>query len=300
MKKIYVTGSAGLVGSRLVELMDRKYELLMPEIKELDILRVNDLSTFWKKEKPDAVVHLAAFTDVGEAENQRGDRKGFCWKINVEGTSNLAKICREYGTLLVYVSTDNVFSGSISDRGPYEETHKPEKDENKLTWYGFTKAKGEEKVQEILNGYTSIIRIIYPVRAKFSDKVDYLRKPLQLYREDKLYPLFYDQQISITFIDEACLAIDRIISDKKTGIYHSCSSDTTTPHELVSYFLKKLEGNDIKVKKASLDEFLKQVDNPVRYPKYGGLKVEETEKKLGIKFSSWKEIIDELVKQGIQ
>jgi len=49
-----------------------------------------------------------------------------------------------------------------------------------------------------------------------------------------------------------------------------------------------------------MDDFLKKVDNPVRYPKFGGLKVIESEKKLGIRYSTWKQIVDKLVLQGIE
>ena len=108
MERIYVTGSAGLVGSRFVELMDNKYELLTPEVNELDILKKKNLIAFWEDKKPDAVVHCAAFTDVGKAEEQRGEKKRMCWKVNVEGTANLAEMCRNYDTFMVYISTDRL------------------------------------------------------------------------------------------------------------------------------------------------------------------------------------------------
>ncbi|MFC1710319.1 SDR family oxidoreductase [Patescibacteria group bacterium] len=298
MKKVYVTGSAGLVGSRFIELMGDKYNLLTPEINDLNITKINELSSFWEKEKPDMVVHFAAITDVGESENQRGNMNGSCWKVNVGGTENLTKICKKHGTFMVNISTDYVFSGGAFDKGPYKETHKPEKDETKLSWYGYTKAIGEEKVHEILGNNTCIVRIVYPVRANYSGKPDYLKKPLQLYREKKLHPLFNDQQISITFIDEACIAIDKIISGNRRGIYHVCSSDTTTPYDLISYYIKQLEGDKVKLKSASIDDFYKKVNNPVRYPKYGGLDSKWTEKQLNLRLKKCKEIVDELIMQG--
>ena len=80
----------------------------------------------------------------------------------------------------------------------------------------------------------TILRLVYPVRAKYSPKLDYLRKPLSLFDQGKLYPLFSDQQVTITFIDEACLALGKIIDGKLFGIFHASTPDLSTPFKLVS------------------------------------------------------------------
>jgi hypothetical protein len=56
--------------------------------------------------------------------------------------------------------------------------------------------------------------------------------------------------------------------------------------------LEKARGVKNIVKPISVDEFLKTAGNPVRYPKYGGLKVGSTQKELGMKFRAWKQIVD--------
>lgn len=300
MKEIYVTGSDGLVGSRFVELSSNKFNLLTPEIDELNILDKEALDSFFAKEKPDFVVNFAAHTNLNKAEDQRGDKNASCWQINVEGTKNITEMCRKHGVFLVHISTDNVFSGSKDDQGPYSEGHKIETDSSKLTWYGFTKAEAEREVLKALGNQACILRLIYPTRAKYEKKLDYLRKPLDLFDQGKLYPMFTDQQISVTFIDEVCLAIEKIIEGKKTGPFHASSRNITTPHEIISYLIEKARGEKNTVIKLSLESFLKTVDNPVRYPKYGGLKVEKTEKALGIKYSTWQEIVDQLVEQGLK
>jgi hypothetical protein len=49
-----------------------------------------------------------------------------------------------------------------------------------------------------------------------------------------------------------------------------------------------------------LGEFLKSANvSPSRYPKFGGLEVALSEKRLGLEFLSWRQIVDELVKQGL-
>lgn len=292
---ILVTGASGLVGSRFVELFPQKDQLATPDLPDFDLTnRANCLSTV-SRINPGVIIHFAAFTDVCQAQIQRGDKTGSCWQVNVTGTSNLTEAARICSARLIYISTDMVFPGSKEDPGPYSESHPLPADPQSVTWYGASKGEGER----IVSGFGTIVRIIYPARAVYPLKLDYLRKPLKLFDAGQLYPLFTDQQISLTFIDELCLALERIITADLTGTFHVSSPDTATPYELISYLIDQTRGQTHAVKPASLRQFLATANNPVRYPMFGGLKVRETEKKLGLKFSSWKKIIDQLVEQGI-
>lgn len=298
-KKVLVIGSQGLVGSRFVELYSQTYHLITPEYPGFDLNNQKQVFNYIQRESPEIIIHLAAYTNVAEAENQRGDKNGECWRVNVEGTKNLVDAVKNPKTRFIFISTDMVFSGSKKDPGAYLEDHNPEEQSSKLTWYGFTKAQAERVVQKVLGAQATILRIIYPVRAKYDLKLDYLRKPLELFDQGKLYPMFADQQVSIAFIDEVAVTLEKIIDGNHTGIFHCSSRDTTTPYELISYLIAKVRGKTGAVQKSSLAEFLKTVDTPVRYPMYGGLKVEKTQKALEIKFSSWKEIVDKLISQGL-
>lgn len=271
--KILVTGASGLVGSRFVELYPNPQDLLTPGLDEFDLVNPKE---YLSKNNPDVVLNFAAYTNVSEAEKQRDDKNGPCWQINVEGTRNLVSALPA-NTRLIHISTDMVFSGSS---GPYKENDIPETDQSKVTWYGFTKAEAER----VVGNRGTIVRLIYPVRSKFADKLDYLRKSLDLFNQDKLYPLFTNQQISITFIDEACIVLQKIIDQNLFGIFHMSCPDTTTPYEIITYLLQKL-GKDISsVQKSSVDS--------KRYPKFGGLKP-------SFEFSTWRQIVDKLIEQGI-
>lgn len=296
MKKVFVTGGSGLVGSFFVENYSQKYNIIAPNYPEIDLTKKETFEYIIKKEKPDIIVHFAAYTDVSQAESQRDDRDSSCWQVNVEGTRNLVSLAKELGCHFIHISTDYVFPGSEENTGPHSESDLPETDSSKVTWYGFTKAEAERVVNNILGKERTILRLVYPVRAKYPSKLDYIRKPLSLFDQGKLYPLFTDQQVSITYIDEACMTVNKIIEGKYYGIFHASTPDTTTPYELINYVVEKTRGVKNAVKSASLDEFLKSSgSSPVRYQKFGGLKVEKTQKVLGIKFSPWHQVIDKLV-----
>jgi dTDP-4-dehydrorhamnose reductase len=289
MKKVLVTGASGLVGSRFIELFRNKYDFATPEYPEFDLTNKESIFSVIKNTNPDVVVNFAAYTNVGEAENQRGDKNSACYKINVDGVKNLISVLSPE-THFIQISTDMIFSGSEKDPGPYNEDHTTDFKEDELTWYGYTKNLAEKEV-------STILRLIYPVNPKYDLKLDYLKKPLLLFDQGKLYPMFTDQQVSIVLVDKVAEALNKIIDGNKKGIFHASSSDTSNPFELFSYLLEKARGVKNVVKPTSLSEFLKTVDNPVRYPRFGGLKVEKTEKELGIKFASWKETVDEFVSQ---
>lgn len=293
MKEILVTGNSGLVGSRFAEISRHKNRLLLPSETELDITDKDCVGNYFRESMPQAVVNFAAYTDVSAGENQRGDETGLCYRLNVEAVRSLLAACGE-NAYFVQIGTDMVFPGNATDPGPYAEDHPVNAIEKNLTWYGYTKALAEKMVLQKPGGRGATLRLIYPVRAEYTAKLDYLRKPLRLYDEGKLYPLFSDQQVSLALIDEICLTLDQMIDREPGGIFHASSADTGTPYEIVSYLLEKTRGVKDAVEPASLAEFLKTVVNPTRYPMYGGLQVSQTEKLLGIKFSPWREVVNQL------
>ena len=291
-EKILVTGAHGLVGSRFVELC-KGHELLTPDLPEFDLADVESVYKTVTEFNPDWVIHFAAFTDVNAAEKQPHDETSLAWKVNVEGVHNLTNAF--LSDKIIHISTDMVFSGGLDNPGPYAEDSNLEKDKDKLTWYGWTKNQGEKV---ILEHGGSILRIIYPVRAEFPAKLDYIRSNLQRFAEGKMFPLFDDQQISIAYVDEVVATINAIIDQDARGIFH-CSSDTTTPFELIKYTLDQLGEDLSSLKAASIVEFLKTQTNPYRYPQWGGLKTAITEKELGITFSTWQTVVEKLIAQGL-
>lgn len=57
--------------------------------------------------RPECVIHCAAYTAVDKAE----DEQELCYKVNVNGTENIAKACKSIDAKMIYISTDYVFNG---------------------------------------------------------------------------------------------------------------------------------------------------------------------------------------------
>ncbi|MCL2661734.1 MAG: NAD(P)-dependent oxidoreductase [Oscillospiraceae bacterium] len=161
--KILVTGAAGQLGMDVMaELETRTQENRPPvltqenrppvflgiDIADLDITDGEAVRAYLTTHKPQCVIHCAAYTAVDKAE----DEPELCFKVNVQGTENLAKACREIDAEMIYISTDYVFSGE-GDK-PYETDAVKEP----VSTYGKSKLAGEEAVAFHLDRYY-IVRI---------------------------------------------------------------------------------------------------------------------------------------------
>ncbi len=301
--KLLVTGGSGLVGSHFVKYYSGKSHcnlILSPNENQLDITSKQSVTSYIKNHEINAVIHFAAFTDVNQSEKQRNDRTGSCWKINVDGTNNLLEVILAKNKIgkrdihFIYISTDGVFSGSKDNPGPYAEDKSTENNQNFLSWYGWTKKEAEELVKNNLKDFT-IVRISNPVRAVYTGKLDYVRKILYLFDSGKLHPMFTDQYLTLTNIDEITKTLTLVIERNLFGIFHVSSPNIFTPYKLATLLIEKARQKKNVVKQTSIENFLSR--NPSRYPQYGGLKVEQTEKKLNLRFLRWEEVIKNLTKQ---
>ncbi len=292
-EKVLVTGATGLVGSHFKE-KAYDFKILAPNTSELNLQNESSIANYLSEHNPDWIINFAAFTDVNAAERERGDESGLCWQINVGGVASLLKNYKSNN--FIQISTDMIFEGSKENPGPYDEQAKIPDNYNNLTWYGWTKNRAEKLVSD--RGGT-VVRIIYPVRAGFVGKLDYIRGPLYKIASGKMHPLFSDQQISITYINELTEGLKTIINDDHHGIFH-VSSDTTTPFDLISRVLQELGEDPQQLKSSSVVEFLKTQGPAYRYPLYGGLKSKQTEEMLNLHLSTWQTVVEKLAAEGLR
>ena len=287
-----------MVASRFIDLAKKKFEITPADEKILDITNNNAVEKYFTENRFDTVINFAAFTNVDGAELQKGDESGPVWKLNVEGPQNLAEVCKKNNIFLIHISTDFVFPGNETTPGPYGEDLPIPESQDGIGWYGWTKNRAEKVVSSI-GSRVSIIRYGYPFRAAAYDKKkDWARNLINLYNEHKLYPLFDDQIHSVLFIDDLTEPLTKIVNEELEGIFHIASKDTTTPYEIGLYLLEKYTGKKIEIQKGSLTEFLK-IPGKAPRSRFGGLKVDKTEKELGMRFKTWREMVDAFTAQGL-
>lgn len=108
-------------------------EVLACDHSALDISDEEAVRAFFKRERPQAVINCAAWTDVDACESN--PEKAFA--VNARGPENLAVNCHRVGARLVTISTDYVFDGA--KQGFYTQRDDP----NPQSVYGRAKLEGE-------------------------------------------------------------------------------------------------------------------------------------------------------------
>ena len=290
--KIIGTGLSGLVGSRIVELLKDKYEFVDFSLDSgVNVLDKESLSAAFKNHKDAvAVLHMAAFTDTNAAWEQRGDKSGICYQLNVEGTRNILELAQKYNQYFVYISTDFVFDGTKTT--PYTETDTP----NPIEWYGETKYLGEKVV--IDSGYqAAIVRITYPYRANFDKKPDIIHKVLTKLQNSEVVKMFSDQICTYTFIDDIATSLDKFFKNKYTGIYHLVGSSSHSPYEMAKLVAKTFGYDENLVQSCSLEDYIKSQPEGSRPWQKTLITSNQKVKDLGIEMKTLEEGLNEIKKQ---
>lgn len=227
--KVLVTGVAGQLGHDVMnELHKRGYEGVGSDIApkysgaddgtavtkmdyvQMDITNSQEVTETIKKVNPDVVVHCAAWTAVDLAEESENKEKVMA--INVGGTENIAKVCKELDCKMVYISTDYVFDGYGTR--PWEEDCK---DYAPLNVYGESKLMGEKVVSLNLEKYF-IVRIAWVFGVNGNN---FIKTMLKVGKKFDTLKVVNDQIGTPTYTyDLSRLLVDMIETDKY-GYYHA-------------------------------------------------------------------------------
>lgn len=249
MKKILVFGGSGLVGSKFINLYNQIFDIKSPTVTEVDILNKDAIIKAVQEFNPDAIINFAAFTQVEEAENQKGDKEGICYLINAIGAKNAASVCKEFDKKLVHISTEYVFDGTKAE-SPYTEEDEP----NPINWYGATKLFGEEFVLES-GCQATIVRISMPFSPFYAEKKDIARFFLEELKSGKRIRAIEDQRVTPTLVSDIAGALRILLESGSSGFYHVSSTDSVTPLEFVKTITEAFKLNYSLISGISLEEF---------------------------------------------
>ena len=294
--RILVTGSNGLLGQKLVELLLTKDDYLIAtakstlaidlpkgEFHSLDITNPDEIQKVIQQSKPDAIINTAAMTQVDHCETEREK----CWANNVTAVESLVKVCEKTKTHLIHVSTDFIFDGT---RGPLDESEKP----NPLSYYGESKLAAEIAIQKS-NIDWAILRtvLVFGVTKDMSRSniVLWVKKSLE---EGNVINVVNDQWRTPTLAEDLAMGCYLAATKKIKGIYNISGDEMMTPY-------------DIAIKTADffgLDKSLiQQTDStkfkqPAARPPKTGFIIDKAKRELGYKPHSFVEGLG-VLKSGI-
>ena len=272
--KLLITGASGLYGSKLAQLaLAKGIEVYSSDIQslsvygnfvKLDISGKEQVEEAFKTIKPDVVVHAATLTDVDKCETN----KELAWKVNVEGTKNIAEAAKSAGSFLIYISTDYVFSG---EKGSYKETDKPDP----INYYGLTKLKAEEIVQTQAEYFIARPSVIYG-STPAAGKVNFALWLIETLRKGEHVKIVTDQWNTPTLNTNLAEMTLEVIERRLTGIYHLCGATRVSRFE----FAEKI-ADAFGLDKSLIDKVLSsQFTWPAKRPMDSSLDTSKAQKTL--------------------
>jgi dTDP-4-dehydrorhamnose reductase len=257
--KLLVTGASGLVGHKVAQLaLDKGHEVYsiykehptnFGKPIKLDLTNQSQVSQTITKLEPQAIVHTAAYTDVDGCEIN----KDMAWKVNAEATKHLAMVSANLNSHLAYVSTDYIFDG---EKGLYLEEDQP----NPVSYYGYTKLKGEEFVKEHAEKWCiTRASVIY---GWGTSKLNFATWLINNLNQGKEVKVLTDQYVSPTLNTNLAEMLLEITGKKTTGTLHTAGATRISRHEFALKLAKVFNLNRDLIKPAKTDQMQWRAKRP--------------------------------------
>jgi len=278
--KVLVTGSRGMLGSDLVDVLGMKHSVIGVDIDEIDITdrqAVQDRMATWS---PDVLINVAAFTDVDGSEKEQE----LAFRVNSDGVENLALVCRAMGIHLIQLSTDYVFDGK--KQGAYGEADRP----NPLGVYGKSKWEGERKARRALPE-VCIVRTawLYGMGGR-----NFVRAILDQAERKTVLRVVHDQKGSPTSTRDLARALQAVAEKRLVGIYHVTNQGFCTWFEFAGKILELSGKSGVEVVPISTAE----LSRPAMRPANSVLDCMKFQRDTGMILRDWKDALGSYLLSG--
>ena len=224
-----MTGSEGLLGSTFCQYSSIG-EIRGFSKERLDITSALSVEKILSAERPDIILHTAAFTNV-EACEMYPEK---AYSINVVGTENLVSYCKKNKVLLIYISSTGVYGSGKNSAYIESDIPKP------TTMHHKTKYQAEQLIMRTLKDYL-ILRTgwLYGATKLHSKNFVYNRFMEAKYKD----VIFSDsgQSGNPTFVMDLVGQIDLLITENLFGTFNCVNSGENVTrynyvHEIIKNF----------------------------------------------------------------
>jgi len=270
-----------MVGSELMAIPSFGHEVIGLGHEELDVAVEKDTRRVIRDISPRIVFHAAAYTEVdgGEKDPERA------FRVNSQGTLQVARACHEAGANLVYLSTDYVFDGKNSR--PYREDDPV----NPINIYGKSKLEGERHIQRLLEEFT-IVRTqwLFGKGGK-----NFVTTVLSLAKKGNRLTIVEDQVGSPTYAVDLSQAIFRLLEKGCRGIFHLANSSSCSWYDFAREIVRIARIPDVEI--LPIDEA--SLGRPAKRPHYAVLDCERLKLETGLTMRPWHEALKEFIREGV-
>jgi dTDP-4-dehydrorhamnose reductase len=247
--KILITGAKGQLGQELVRLslVFPNGEIVGFDRKKLDVTNLEECYTVIHSYKPNAIIHCAAYTKVDQAESEAN----LAFRINAEGTRNVALAAEQIGAKIIYISTDYVFDGKASS--PYREDDLP----NPLSVYGKSKLVGEQFVRSLCS-YYFIVRTSW-IFGRYGH--NFVKTMLKLEKERDVIKVVDDQVGSPTYALDLARFLLKLVRTEHYGIWHASNTGSCSWYEFARAVFEEKRLN-VRVEPCTSADFQRLAPRP--------------------------------------
>lgn len=293
MKRIYITGIAGMLGANIAYLLKDRYEIIGVDkvsfmadgIKgeQFDLLDHTRLKESILQAAPDYLIHTAALINVDLCEEE----VELAHQLNSELTDFLAKQCEEISCKMVYISTDAVFDGEDEKLYAEQDITCP------VNEYGRTKLLGEDEVLKKNHLVTRTNIYGFNVQDKNSFG-EWIYKSLQ---NGETLNMFTDIDFSPILVNDLAEVIVRLLEEDLHGLYHVCASGAISKYDFGKQLQSVFSLADGVIHESVSDNFPFKAQRS----KHMGMSNEKVKEELGIRIPTPEESIEkffQLYKDG--
>lgn len=279
--KIWVIGSAGMLGSSLVQICgERKIEVVGTTKQECDVCNLTALQKKCAEIKPTHIVNCAAYTNVDAAENDATQ----AFAVNAQGAGHIAQIAKDFQARLVHISTDYVFGATKTEPYCEEDLCAP------MNQYGMSKWAGEKKVQAILH-QACIVRTSWLFGPKGKNFISSL---LKWFKEKEELPIVSDQCGRPTYCYDLADAILKLLDTH--GIVHFANEGERSRYQIALDLLSCVRDSSIKCQRI-IPVQSAQFPTVANRPLYSVLSTDKYRHLTDHKPRSWIEAAQDFIKQ---
>lgn len=272
---ILVTGANGQLGNELrIVSRDTCDQYIFTDINELDITDSAAVDKFIIDKDIQIIINCAAYTNVDQAENEYNKAE----LLNATAVRNLAISIKHNDGLLIHISTDYVFGGTMKNT-PYDENAPI----NPLGVYGLTKFHGEQEIMQIGCRYL-IIRTAW-LYSEFGK--NFVKTMLDLTANRTNLNVVFDQVGSPTYAYDLAQALVVIVEQQKCeyhgGIYHYTNEGVCSWFDFAKMIAEYSGRTNCNIQPCHSDEFPSKAVRPA----FSVLDKTRIKRTFGIKIPYW-------------
>lgn len=234
------------------------------ETEYLDITNLDAIREVVERDKVNAIVNCAAWTNVDGAEDP--ERYALVEKLNATAPENLAIAMKEVNGWLVQISTDYVFG-----KEPYNTPCMEDQKGTPTGVYGATKLLGEQKI--IATGCKYMILRTAWLYSEFGK--NFVKTMLNLTATKPQLKVVFDQAGTPTYAGDLANAIAAILKNPVEGVYHYSNEGVCSWYDFTKMIAEYAGNTDCNILPCHSNEFPSKVKRPA-YSVLDKTKIKET------------------------